>query len=356
MEITQQNTENANWQQQIADIISMASAAKSQDERRQAASQLSLAGCIALKAGETVSAKACLDKLLAMEWTGSDADVEDEVSVYLEALQNLLAAVAKKRSETLFYEWLDAAQIKISDIISDTVNSQKIAEFLLTLTFIVCDRRFTSCFSLNQILVQQFILHGADKAERQKFLDEWTNLTAQFARRKWADVSSFLLNTLLKIVLRIADKQLMGSVMLRLNMHMAMYSRWDGFENAFGAYKNLQLFFLIVLRRAESEKCSEEERRQYLLVTLRSLRDLAGNVARGNMQEDLDIFRKLDELLKKNLPQNLHKEARRLVQLAIAYWSLTKPKTSRRQLEYLADLLNPCLIDDKLQKIVQSLG
>ena len=59
------------------------------------------------------------------------------------------------------------------------------------------------------------------------------------------------------------------------------------------------------------------------------------------MQDELEIIRQWQELLKANAPKELQDMADVLVQLEILYWNRTKPKTSRKQLEYLMDLLEP---------------
>jgi len=45
-----------------------------------------------------------------------------------------------------------------------------------------------------------------------------------------------------------------------------------------------------------------------------------------------------------------------LVQLEINYWHLTKPKTSRKQLEYLADLLEPDVVPSEYRKLLVMLA
>ena len=348
MEDKQLNKSDEQWNALLADTLSILDTAADPDARREAVAQLGLLGCVALKSGAVYCGAACLKKLLDSDW-------EDGAAEYLSCLRSLLTAAAKTRSEALFKEWLDESRLKITGIILSKNNSQKIADFLLALTFTVCDRRFRTCFSYVEVWAQQFALAAAADV-RRSFLNEWINMTAQFARRQWHDVNTMLLHTLLKVLLRSGDTQLMQSAMLLLNMHLQMFSRWDSFASAFAAYKPVQMFLLIAVRRACEEKRQEEERRQYLLIAVRSMRDLSGNVARGNMQDDLEIIRQWSDALKAALPENLRDEGSRLVQLAIAYWSLTKPKTSRKQLEYLSDLLHPNFIDAKMQKIVQSLG
>ena len=85
-------------------------------------------------------------------------------------------------------------------------------------------------------------------------------------------------------------------------------------------------------------------RKQYFVIVLRSIRDWIANVARVGMLDDLDIIRDWQELLKNNLSTNVQAWVDLLVQLEINYWHLTKPKTSRKQLEYLADLLEPNVV------------
>ena len=70
------------------------------------------------------------------------------------------------------------------------------------------------------------------------------------------------------------------------------------------------------------------------------------------MLDDLDIILDWQELLKNNLSTSVQAWVDLLVQLEINYWHLTKPKTSRKQLEYLADLLEPDVVTDDYRKLL----
>ena len=139
-------------------------------------------------------------------------------------------------------------------------------------------------------------------------------------------------------------------------MHLQMYSRWDGFENAFVAYKELQYFYLLLLKRVGKLNLPEDLRKQYLVVTLRAIREWIANVARVGMQDDLDIIRQWQELLKEQLSQSIQPWVDVLVQLEINYWHLTKPKTSRKQLEYLADLLETDVLPKEYRSLLAMLA
>ena len=92
--------------------------------------------------------------------------------------------------------------------------------------------------------------------------------------------------------------------------------------------------------------------KQYFVIVLRSIRDWIANVARVGMLDDLDIIRDWQELLKNNLSTSVQAWVDLLVQLEINYWHLTKPKTSRKQLEYLADLLEPDVVSEEYKRLV----
>ena len=100
----------------------------------------------------------------------------------------------------------------------------------------------------------------------------------------------------------------------------------------------------------------EDLRKQYLVITLRAIREWIANVARVGMQDDLDIIRQWQELLKEQLSQSVQLWVDVLVQLEINYWHLTKPKTSRKQLEYLAVLLEPDVVPKEYRSLLAMLA
>ena len=310
----------------------------------QALKQVSLLGCIALKTAMAKEAQACFEELLNLE--------EGKVSAegYLTCVKNMLMMAARMRKGELFNQWIASAEEKMSASLLK-VEQPKAVDFIIAITFVVCDRRYGPSLPIIENMAGKLIEAIVDKELLQKLFNEWTSLIAQIARRNWSDVNEALFSVLFKALLAKEDLQLLKHTLLLLNMHLQMYTRWDGFENAFVAYKELQYFYLLLLQRAVDAQYEEEVRKQYLVTALRYVREWIANVARISMKDELEIIRQWQELLKANAPENLQELTDILVQLEILYWNQTKPKTSRKQLEYLMDLLEP----NKISEVYYSL-
>ncbi|MBQ8418584.1 MAG: hypothetical protein IJX10_08160 [Phascolarctobacterium sp.] len=339
---------SAEWQQVLEQAFSMLHRAK-EAEGDQALQQVSLLGCIGLKTGKVSEAQACFGELLAVDGSKVSA------LCFLVCVKNMLMMAARTRKGNLFAEWLLAGKEKLQQALTQ-VEQEKAMEFIIALTFTVCDRHYAVCLPVLRDLVSTVINSIKDKNLLQALFNEWTSLIAQMARRSWDDVSKFLLTVLLKALLKKQDLQLMKLSLLQLNMHLQMYSRWDGFENAFVAYKELQYFYLLLLKRVGKLQIAEDLRQQYLVIVLRSIREWIANVARVGMQDDLEIIRRWQELLKKQLTDGVQPWVDLLVQLEIGYWHLTKPKTSRKQLEYLADLLEPDMVTAEYRRLLERIA
>lgn len=330
---------NVDWKQLLEQAFSALHQAKA-EEADQVLQQVSLLGCVGFKQGREDVAQACFNELLAVDESKYSA------LCYLTSVKNMLMMVARMRKGGLFMEWLAAAEEKMSVILLQAEQA-KAVDFVIALTFSVCDRRYVKSLPVAQILAGKLIATLEDRALLQKLFNEWTSLIAQFARRRWDEVNQFLFAVLLDGLLEKQDLQLMKHTLLLLNMHLQMYTRWDGFENAFLAYKELQYFYLKLLQKAGDVQLDEAMRKQYLVTALRYVREWIANVARVSMKDELEIIRQWRELLTANVPEELRNLTDVLVQLEILYWNQTKPKTSRKQLEYLLDLLEPNKISDE---------
>ncbi len=327
------------WMQLLKEAFSALHQAK-EEEADQALQQVSLLGCFALKNGMEQEAVDCFNELLLAD-TGKFS-----AHVYLTCVKNILFMAARMRKGELFAQWLVALEERISTVLLQA-EQEKAADFIIALAFTVCDRRYLSCLPVVQNLAGTLIASIKDKALLQKLFNEWTSLIAQMARRRWDEVNQFLFAVLLDGLHAKQDLQLMKHTLLLLNMHLQMYTRWDGFESAFLAYKELQYFYLKLLQKAGDTQLDEVTRKQYLVTALRYVREWIANVARVSMKDELEIIRKWQELLTANAPEEFQNLTSVLVQLEILYWNQTKPKTSRKQLEYLLDLLEPNKISDE---------
>lgn len=342
-------TETDKWQYILEQSFSALHKAAA-DDRPQHIQQISLYGCLALKYASEDYAVQCFRQLLEA------ADNSDDSMTVLLSLRDMLAMAARLRKKELFCSWLQQAQGFIKAVIADREKPDALSNFLLSITFIVCDRKLTAAFAYIRRLMVCFVSCTINKAVLTQFISEWTSLVAQMGRRQWFEVSDFLLLSLFEALWRKKDSSLLNSVLLQLQLHLQMYCRWDGVENAFAAYRKLQYFYFILIDYAGKSGFSESLRCQYLRAVLLNIRDLIANMARATMQDELKIIRQWHDWLLQDAGERMKQRVLLLLQLEIAYWSRTKPKTSRKQLTYLEDLLQPDLLDDTYRKLLLSIS
>lgn len=300
--------------------------------------EISSFGCTAVKSSLNYYAEQCFNAVLQAELFKVSADI------HLNCLKNMLIMAARMRQKDLFNNWLALAEPIIKQYLDTKVYASYMAEFLKPIIFIVCDRRYTESFKRIRNFLLLFAVRTDDMNIIKNVCSELTSLITQIAKRNWQEVTDFLINTLLYVLLKKNNLELMKYILLQLNMHYQMYSRWDGLDNAYRAYNKLHIFFYILINKAGNKKIDYEIRKQYLLLALRNMRDLIANISRTSMQDELQIIRRMYELLTEQASGKMQYRAQRFIQLEIRFWNLTKPKTSRKQLAYLHDLLEKQLI------------
>ena len=225
---------------------------------------------------------------------------------------------------------------------------------LLQLAFAVCDRRLAEVRPILALLVRRWLrTQAGDTALLQEFMAEWLNLAARMARRRWREETAFLLREAGRWLLKQDDLQLYSWSLQQLQLHFVVYARWDGFDKACRMYRELTLLYRLLLRRV-----LRKQQTAFLQLLLRHLRDVTANVSRSAMLDDADIFRQWYSFWWQLTAEdkNAREELMRLLQLVITYWQHTMPKTSRKQIKLLKDLLQPNLIAGQyallLQKII----
>ena len=175
-------------------------------------------------------------------------------------------------------------------------------------------------------------------------MGEWLSLAARMARRRWREETAFLLREAGRWLLMQQDLQQLAWSLQQLQLHFVVYARWDGFDKACRIYRELTLLYRLLLRRVP--KAQPERQTALLQLLVRHLLD------------DADIFRQWYSFFWQLTAENkrAREELLRLLQLAITYWQQTMPKTSRKQIKLLKDLLQPNLIAGQyallLQKII----
>lgn len=339
-------TEAEKWQYILEQSFSALSAAADEQERQRCIRQAGLYGCLALKNFADACAEKFFVQLLQTAKESSDN------KILLIAIRDMLSVAARLRKKTLFCSWLRHAEAFLAKMIIARDNPDEVSGFLQSMAFIVCDRRNNDAFAVMRNLMVLFVSVSVNKAVLKNFVSEWTNLIARMGRRKWFDVSDFLLSALFKALWRKKDSGLLTSTLLQLHLHVQMYCRWDGAENAFIAYRKLQYFYFIIAAYAGNKRFAAEKRYCCLRAVLLNVRELIANMARTIMQDELQIIRIWHDCLLREAGDRMKKRVKIFVQLEINYWSMTKPKTSRKQLAYLADLLQPDLINADYAKIL----
>lgn len=309
--------------------------------------ELILETCIALREGREENA--------CTAFSGIIAEAADNEA--LQAISCCLLVALRHRQRQLFAAWMQAGRPRLEQLLVNPQLARQGGSVLLQLAFAVCDRRLSEERSALALLARRWLrTHAGDVALLQEFMTEWLNLAARMARRHWREETAFLLREAGRWLLKQDDLQLYAWSLQQLQLHFVVYARWDGFDKACRMYRELTLLYRLLLRRVP--KAQPEQQTALLQLLLRHSRDVTANVSRSAMLDDADIFRQWYSFWWQLTAEDksAREELLRLLQLAITYWQQTMPKTSRKQITLLKDLLQPNLIAGQyallLQKII----
>lgn len=309
--------------------------------------ELILETCIALRDGREENA--------CTAFSGIIAEAADNEA--LQAISCCLLVALRHRQRQLFAAWMQESRPRLEQLLVNPQLEHQGGSVLLQLAFAVCDRRLVEVRPILALLARRWLrTHAGDTALLQEFMAEWLNLAARMARRRWREETAFLLREVGRWLLKQDDLQLYFWSLQQLQLHFVVYARWDGFDKACRMYRELTLLYRLLLRRVP--KAQPAQQTALLQLLLRHLRDVTANVSRSAMLDDADIFRQWYSFWWQLTAEdkNAREELLRLLQLVITYWQQTMPKTSRKQIKLLKDLLQPNLIAGQyallLQKII----
>ncbi len=308
--------------------------------------ELVLDVCLAVRTGNVQQAQEGFNKILA-GLAGEEL---------LAAIGDCLLAAYRRQQRELAGGWLAKAQQFLLELVADKECAAGAANFLHRLAFIICDRQVKEAQPVLAQLVLRYVrVHADDAKLLDAFWNEWLSLTARMARRNWHEETSFLLRLFLRSLLR-TDAKYIYTRLLALELHFVVYARWDGFNNACAAYVELMSFYLLLVRRAAQKKWQDKQL-IFLQLALRSMRNVVAQVSRSLMQDDMDIFRLWYQFLWQLAGEDAKRklQLQLLLQLAISYWQGTRPKTSKKQVRYLEDLLQPSLITEHYAALLQKI-
>lgn len=306
--------------------------------------ELILETCIALRDGREQNA--------CTAFSGIIAEAADNEA--LQAISCCLLVALRHRQRQLFAAWMQASRPRLEHLLTNPQLAKQGGSALLQLAFAVCDRRLAEVRPILALLVRRWLrTQAGDTALLQEFMAEWLNLAARMARRRWREETAFLLREAGRWLLKQDDLQWWPWSLQQLQLHFVVYACWDGFDKACRMYRELTLLYRLLLRRV-----LRKQQTALLQLLLRHLRDVTANLSRSAMLDDADIFRQWYSFWWQLTAEdkNAREELLRLLQLVITYWQQTMPKTSRKQIKLLKDLLQPNLIAGQyallLQKII----
>lgn len=324
--------------------------------------------CMEIRAGRAERAEYLLDRLLVLK---------DKPQVALEllgALQSALTTASRLRNHSLFLSMLTKCRPTLLLFLVHPHTHQTYMELLNALLFVVCDKRIDGARYELQVLCRSFFILTKPEL-REDWSTEVLSLAARILRRGWLDQGQWLLRLVLKQLWKKGEKALLQRTLGRIELHMILSCRYDDVTKTLENYKIVFSFYKLLLERAErlaragaqkqggthdsmsaarTKSGQREEALDYLIMTLRSVREWVCNSATALMIDELELFEEWDRIIQEKKPaaKELQRE-RQLLQLELKYWNLTKPKSSRKQFRYLQALLEPDYIKPELQELLE---
>lgn len=305
---------------------------------------LALEVCLGVRQNNLETAQAGLENILA---------VQDDRE-YISLVKIAILAALRKQQELMALHWLDACQGRLKAVFVQAELAADVASLLESWCFACCDRRLENVRVVLTDLVRQWFKAVA-VSEAQALELELLNMAARMVRRGWRSEARWLLRLVSWHALRYKSQSQWQRLLANLSLHFTVYARWESFPKACEVYYELVLLLLVLVRRAGRAALDESRRAACLQLALRTVRDLVTNIARSTMQEDMDIFRQWYQYLWQLAGEDVKRKQHLLVllQLSIAYWHSTLPKSSKKQLRFLQDLLQPNLLSEEYKALLR---
>lgn len=318
--------------------------------------------CVALRQGREEEAQAGWLRLLALakqetalESQAAQATLEQNASnaAWLQQVGICLLTAARVKNTQLAQQWLKEPALVAA--FKQPELAQFSSELLVDLAFAVCDRRQVELQPELWPLARAWLKSAQGWQQVDALLGELLNLAARMARRGWQSEARFALRLVVRMALTQREPAFWQALLARFNLHFTGFAHWDGFPKACKVYAELALLLLILVRRAGRASEPETQRIAYLQLALRSVRAWVTNISRSTMQEDMDIFRQWYQFMWQLAGEDARRKQQLLLllQLSIKYWHSTLPKSSKKQLRFLQDLLEPNLVSEAYEALLK---
>ncbi|MBQ9573331.1 MAG: hypothetical protein IJR22_08100 [Acidaminococcaceae bacterium] len=347
--------------------------------------QAGFLGCMAFKKDMPRLGRFCGEAILSGLRLLAPEEMEISEQGYLQ-FKNVTDTAAHTRNELDFREIVNALHHYWEA--NRIMATPGLLAVLSDILFVAADRRQINALTTACSLSRSVLCHkSANPVMRQRFVMEWSGTSAQIAQRGWDEECEVLLKYLCPCLGSLRDTGLIKKVMADVSVHMQMQSKWDDFETAFRLYYPCQLFALVMLRwgmrryrRAiqaekvlETEEATLEsgildqvERKMELLdekakaldlirFVLRNVRDTAAACARLLMKDEWELYTawQREWLSAAEGKQKRQKQIRFFMQMAAEYWHSTQPSRSKKQWEFMAEVISPSQLSDGQMELIQ---
>lgn len=281
---------------------------------------------------------------------------ECEAAQYFATIKNVLSTAVRKRDNEIFDTIIVEQSERLLNLLRQQELQESAREFVDFLAFTVCDRRISESRLAVAPLVEAYT-SGLPEDKLLLFWNEWTSLIARIARRQWQEETDWLLKLMLHQLWRRNDVKLCQKVIWQLQMHVAMHCRFDSFEGMLKLYRLLFQGYLHVVDFTGKHHISLEKRLSWLQMALRGFAEMLMQLARVQMIEEYEVYQAFYKDVEESYESEskLRKRWLYFLQLSITHWSFIHYKKSRKQLEYLNDILEPYLVDAESRQLIEKM-
>ena len=348
--------------------------------------QAGFLGCMAFKRDMPLLGRLCGEAILSGLRLLPPEDIEVSEQGYLQ-FKNVTDTAVRTHNDREFREILNALHHYWKE--NKVAVTPGLLSCLSDFLFVAADRRQVDTLEMICLLSRDVMRHtSVDAAMQQRFIMEWSGTAAQIAQRGWEEECGLLLKHLCLCLGSMRYTGLIKKVLADVSIHMQMQSKWDNFETAFRLYYPCQLFTLVMMRwgmrryrhALQAEKIMEaeipesgildqvqqkmellDEKQKALDIirfVLRNARDMAAACARLLMKDEWEIYASWQQewLSAAQGKEKRQKQVRLFMQMTAEYWRNTQPSRSKKQWDFMAEVVNPSLLSDEHRDLIKEVS
>jgi len=320
--------------------------------------QAGFLGCMAFKRDMPLLGRLCGEAILSGLYLLPQEELEVIEQGYLQ-FKNVTDTAIRTHNDGDFCDIVNALQQYWKD--GKVAVTPGLLSYLSGFLFVAADRRQINALTTACSLSREAVRHPSiDPVMRQRFIMEWDGTAAQIAQRGWEEECGLLLRYMCLSLGALRDIGLIKKAMADVSIHLHMQSKWDDFATAFRLYYPYQLFMLVMLRwgmRRYRHLLQEEKESALDLVrcVLRNTRDTVAVCARLLMKDEWELYVawQREWLTAVEGKEKRQKQIRLFLQMAAEFWRDTQPSRSKKQWEYMAEVVSPSLLTDDQMELIR---